>query len=191
MRLPMLLLGALCVTIGLAPVLFWPAVACASAVWEPAWMADAPIPAPLLALGSFHLAIAALATLAAIALWRRVKNNGLERAGTWDCGYAAPTARMQYTAGSFAGIITSWFDWILRPQRHSHTPREPFPAHAAFEEHTPETVLEHVVQPAGVGVMWVSTMVRRLQHGRLQAYLFYLLIGLAGLIVLALMGGGQ
>ena len=65
MRAPMLLLGALCAGIGLAPVLFWPAVACASAVWEPAWLADAPAPAPLLALGAFHLALAALATLAA------------------------------------------------------------------------------------------------------------------------------
>jgi len=51
--------------------------------------------------------------------------------------------------------------------------------------------LEHVVQPAGAGVMWVSNLVRGLQHGRLQAYLFYLLLGLAGLIVLALMGGGK
>ena len=191
MRAPMLLLGALCAGIGLAPVLFWPAVACASAVWEPAWLADAPAPAPLLALGAFHLALAVLATLAASALWHRVKRNGLARAGTWDCGYAAPTARMQYTAGSFAGTITSWFDWILRPHRHSHLPRDPFPAQASYEEHTPETVLEHVVQPAGAGVMWVSNLVRGLQHGRLQAYLFYLLLGLAGLIVLALMGGGK
>jgi hydrogenase-4 component B len=190
MRVPMLVLGALCVAIGLAPALFWPALANAIAVWEPAWR-EAPAPAPLLELGSFQLALAAGATLAASVLWHRVKRNGVERAGTWDCGFAAPTPRMQYTAGSFAGIITGWFDWILRMRRHSHLPRDNFPAHAAYEEHTPETVLEDVVEPVGQGVMWGSAVVRRLQQGRLQAYILYLLIGLAALIVLALMGGGK
>ena len=188
MRVPMLVLGGLCVAIGLAPVLFWPAIANASAAWQPMWLDAAP-PAPLITLGSFHLALAALATLAVIGLWRRVKRNGLERAGTWDCGYAAPTPRMQYTAGSFAGIITGWFAWILRPQRHTHLSKENFPAHASFAEHTPETVLEHVIEPAGSVIMRISTAVRRLQHGRLQAYIFYLLIGLAALALLATLGG--
>jgi hydrogenase-4 component B len=190
MRLPMLLLGALCAAIGLAPAFFWPAIAHASIAWQPVWLDTAP-PAPLVTLGSFHLALAALATLAVAGLWHRVRRNGLARAGTWDCGYAAPTPRMQYTAGSFAGIITGWFAWILRPQRHSHPPRENFPVHANFEEHTPETVLELVVEPAAGGVMRLSAAVRRLQHGRLQAYIFYLLLGLAALAVLALMGGGK
>ena len=190
MRLPMLLLGSLCATIGLAPVLFWPAIAHASAAWQPVWLDTAP-PAPLVTLGSFHLALAALATLAVIGLWHRVRRNGLERAGTWDCGYARPTARMQYTAGSFAGIITGWFAWILRPQRHTHIPKENFPAHGSFVEHTPETVLELVIGPAAAVVMRISAGVRHLQHGRLQAYIFYLLLGLAALALLALFGGGK
>jgi len=190
MRLPMLVLGALCVAIGLAPAWFWPALANATAAWEPAWRDPAP-PAPLAALGWAHLGLAAAATLAAVALWRRVQHNGLARAGTWDCGYAAPTPRMQYTAGSFAGILTGWFGWILRPHRHSHSPREYFPALASYEEHTPETVLEQVVEPAGAGVLRLSAAVRRLQQGRLQAYIFYLLVGLAALIALALMGANQ
>jgi hydrogenase-4 component B len=192
MRVPMLTLGALCAAIGLAPALFWPAIVNASIAWQPVWPDTAPpAPVPLVTLGSFNLALVALAALAVIGLWRQIKRNGLARAGTWDCGYAAPTARMQYTAGSFAGIITGWFEWILRPQRHSHPPRENFPAHSNFEEHTPETVLEQVVEPAGAGVMRVSLLVRRLQHGRLQAYIFYLLVGLAALAVLALMGGSK
>ena len=61
-------------------------------------------------------------------LWRRAHRGGWARAGTWDCGYAAPTARMQYTAGSFAGIITEWFAWILQPERHEHRPEAIVPA---------------------------------------------------------------
>ncbi|TAK99733.1 MAG: NADH-quinone oxidoreductase subunit H [Verrucomicrobia bacterium] len=190
MRLPMLVLGAACVAIGLAPVLFWPAIASASSAWQPLWTDSAP-PAPMQTLGAFHITIAALAMLAAIGLWLRVKRNGLSRAVTWDCGYAVPTPRMQYTAGSFAGIITGWFSWILKPKRHQHPVKENFPAHASYEEHTPETVLEHVVEPTGSVVMRISTAVRRLQHGRLQAYILYLLIGLAALALLALMGGAK
>lgn len=190
MRIPMLVLGGACVAIGLAPVLFWPALANACLAWQPVWTESAP-PAPLFTLGAFHITVAVLATMAASALWWRVKSNGLSRAGTWDCGYAAPTPRMQYTAGSFAGIITGWFTWILRPQKHSHPPEGPLPARASFDEHTPETVLEHVVEPAGLLVMRVSAAVRRLQHGRLQAYILYLLIGLAALAVMAVLMGGK
>jgi hydrogenase-4 component B len=95
---------------------------------------------------------------------------------------------MQYTAGSFAGIITEWFAWILRPVRHEHRPTEILPVSANFAEHTPETVLEYAVEPAGGVVMQLSMAARRLQHGRVQAYLLYVLIGLAALAVVVLLG---
>jgi hydrogenase-4 component B len=107
---------------------------------------------------------------------------------TWDCGYAAPTARMQYTAGSFAATITGWFAWILRLERHAELPTGPFPARARFEQHTPETILERVVQPAGSIVMRASAGARKLQHGRIQAYILYVLLGVVGVALLAVIG---
>ncbi len=189
MRIGMLILAAACVAIGLAPVFFWPAIARAAGDWRPVWIGDE-VPAPLYALGSVNLALAAVASLAVWWLWRRTRRNGLKRAPTWDCGYLAPTAKMQYTAGSFGATLTEWFAFILRPQRHDHRPDVPFPRAADFSEHTPETVLERVVEPAGRFVMQISTAARRLQHGRVQSYLFYLLIGIAALAGLVLAGGG-
>jgi hydrogenase-4 component B len=185
MRGAMALLGAACVAIGLAPVMFWPAVVRAVDVWNPVW-SGADTPVALASLGKVHFALALLALGAAVWLWRRVQRGSFARAVTWDCGYAAPSARMQYTAASFAGIITEWFAWILRPVRHEHRLEAALPDHAEFCEHTPETVLEHVVEPAGGLVMRVSTAARRLQHGRIQAYLLYVLIGLAALAILVL-----
>jgi hydrogenase-4 component B len=98
---------------------------------------------------------------------------------------------MQYTAGSFAGIITGWFAWILRPERHAHLPQGLFPSRASYAEHTPETVLEKAVEPAGGAVMAVARAARRLQHGRLQFYILYLVLGLAALALLVWMGGGR
>jgi hydrogenase-4 component B len=190
MRIPMLVLALACVAIGLAPALFWPALASAARAWQPAWTEFAKPPS-LVALGVANVALAAVAILAAMILWWRVRRNGFQRAVTWDCGYAAPTPRMQYTAASFAGIITGWFAWILRPECHvepAPTPMPIFPAHAHYSEHTPETVLEHVVEPAARQVMSLSTAVRRLQHGRLQAYILYLLVGLVAVALIVYAG---
>jgi len=111
MRAPMIALAFVCVAIGLVPTLFWPAVAQAAAEWNPAWH-EAIAPVSLPALGVFHLGFAVCALAAAGWLWHLAQKQGLRRALTWDCGYAAPTARMQYTAGSFAGIIGEWFSGI-------------------------------------------------------------------------------
>jgi len=188
MRGAMVVLAVLCAAIGLAPVLFWPAIARAVEAWHPAWAA-ATIATPLVPLMGFHLGLAVLAAVGGWLLWRRAQR-GLRRSLTWDCGYAAPTARMQYTAGSFAATIVEWFDWILRPVRHEQAlvPEQPLPAAASREEHTPETVLDAVVVPAGTGVMRVSTAVRRLQHGRMQAYILYLVLGVAALAALVVAG---
>jgi len=126
---------------------------------------------------------------AAVGLWRYARRNGDARRLTWDCGYALPTARMQYTGGSFGGIASGWFAWILQPERKLRRPRGPFPTEASYVERTPETVLERVAGPVGNGVMRVSTAVRRLQHGRLQSYILYLVAGLVALGVLVVFGG--
>ena len=190
MRGPMLVLAAACVAIGLAPAAFWPALMRAAAAWDPAWR-DAAAPASLPALGMANAVLATLAIAGAVLLWRVTLRRGLRRAPTWDCGYAAPTARMQYTAGSFAGIIVEWFAWILRPRRHEHRPAGLFPDSAASEEHTPEVVLEEFVTPAGSLIMRIALAARRLQHGRVQAYLLYVIAGLLAVAALALAGGAH
>jgi hydrogenase-4 component B len=189
MRFAMVALAAGCVAIGLAPAVFWPAVSRAVEVWRPVW-SGAETPVPLAALSVVHPALAALAVVAALWLWRKARRSGLRRAPTWDCGYAAPTSRMQYTAGSFAGIITEWFSWILRPVRHEQRPEVLFPTSASCTEHTPETVLEQIVEPAGRMILRVAHMARRFQHGRVQSYILYVLAGLAALAALVLWGGG-
>jgi hydrogenase-4 component B len=178
MRGPMLVLAAACVAIGLVPFVFWPAIHTAVVAWRGGW-GDVAAPESLTTLSLAHVLVAVSGVAGAWWLWRRAHRGGEVRAVTWDCGYAAPTARMQYTAGSFAGIITEWFDWILRPVRHLHRPETAFPREAVCESHTPETVLERVLEPCASLVLWVSAGVRRLQHGRTHAYVLYLILGLA------------
>ncbi|EIP97095.1 formate hydrogenlyase subunit 3/multisubunit Na+/H+ antiporter, MnhD subunit [Opitutaceae bacterium TAV1] len=212
MRGSMAALGGLCVLLGLIPVLVWPAISRAVGAWHPAWAAaaaaaagatgagDSP-PAPLATLGLVHVALAILFTGAGVWLWRRVRAGRgapgeadaatLRRGPTWDCGYAAPTARMQYTGGSFSGIVAEWFAWIFRPERSLRRPHGVLPAQggASLTERVPETMLERVIGPAARGVMRINAAVRHLQHGRLQFYIAYLLCGLAVLGIITWLGG--
>ena len=190
MRGAMCVLASCCVAIGLAPMVFWPAISRAASTWHPAWKV-VQAPESLSSLGRMHVVLAVLAITAAALLWRRVKHQGLKRELTWDCGYAKPSARMQYTVGSFAGMITEWFAFILRPVKHMHSPKGPLSPEASFEEHTPETVLERVVAPFANLIMRASLLARRLQHGHTQSYVFYILIGLAALAAIVIAGGGQ
>jgi hydrogenase-4 component B len=189
MRGPMLVLASVCIAIGLAPVLFWPLIARAAGVWNPAWAGAGDLPAPLATLGPVQAALAALILGASVWLWRYARRSRFNRALTWDCGYALPTARMQYTGGSFGGIGAGWFFWILRTERKLRRPRGPFPEGASLVERVPETVLEHVIGPVGDVVLRASTAVRQLQQGRLQSYILYLVAGLAALAVLVVLGG--
>jgi hydrogenase-4 component B len=187
MRGPMISLAAACLALGLVPVLFWPAIARAVGVWNPGWTTPEP-PAPLQVLGSAQLILAVLAVTVAGCLWRKSHTNGLRRGLTWDCGYAMPTARMQYTGGSFAALASGWFVWLLRPEREARRVRGPFPAGASRMEHVPETVLERLINPAARAIMRVSAATRRLQRGRLQAYMLYVVAGLFGVAVMVLLG---
>jgi hydrogenase-4 component B len=113
----------------------------------------------------------------------------MRRAPTWDCGYAQPTARMQYTSGSFAGLGSAWFAWLFRAETYWRRPRGPFPVGASHSARVPEVVLERVIGPVGAGVMWAALAARRMQHGRLQAYVLYLVVGVALATLLVLTGG--
>jgi len=185
---PMIGLAAACVVLGLVPALFWPAVMRAVGSWHPAW-ATMETPSPVVTLGPVQLAFAFLVLMSAACLWHKAHSSGLRRGLTWDCGYAAPVARMQYTGGSFAGIGAGWFTWVLQPVLMQRRPRGQFPEDAIRLERFPDTVLARIISPAGGVLMQVSTAVRSLQHGRLQFYILYVVAGMVALAILVLTGG--
>lgn len=190
MRASMVALGGACFVIGLAPVLFWRPVARAVSCWRPEW---APVaqPASLSSLGAAQVAVAVSLCAVAAWLWRKTVASGVRRAPTWDCGYSAPNARMQYTGGSFSGIVLGWFAGILGPERQIGRPRGPFPSRSVWMEFIPDAVLERVMKPAGGAVLRLATAARGLQHGRLQFYIVYLLGGLTVVAIVVWIGAGQ
>lgn len=190
MRGPMLALAGVCVSIGLAPTLFWPVASRVVTSWRPAWgMMETP--GPLATLGTAHVALAIAVVAAAAWMWRQARINGLRRSLTWDCGYASPSPRMQYVSASFARIAAGWFGWILLPECKWRRPRGVFPVEAVRLERVPETVLERLIGPVGSLIMAAATAARRLQQGRLQFYVLYVVAALIGLGVLVALKGAR
>ena len=188
MRTAMIAPAAVMLCVGLMPGFFLNLAQGPIADWAPQWAASAPA-IPARAIGGAHtVLLCALAVAAALAL-RTVRRNGVRRGPTWDCGYAAPTAHMQYTGGSFAGIVTGWFRWVLRPEKRVRRVRGHFPETALALERIPETVLEKGVGPAARAVMLLADAARSLQHGRLHLYILYVFLGVTALGLIVFQGG--
>jgi hydrogenase-4 component B len=123
------------------------------------------------ALSALLLALAALA-LRALGGARRPSP---ERPGTWDCGYARPTARMQYSASSFADAWSGKLPGFRhRVRRVRGLFPKPVSYHSAFED----PVGGGVVAPRTERVVRRLLRYRGLQQGQLPIYLLYILITL-------------
>ena len=185
---PVLLVAAACAAIGLlgflAVDLLAPLAAAASgtAVTEAAVVIAQAGPGLLkvTAAGAILLVLAAgLAALRALLLSRR----SVRAAGTWDCGYTLPDARMQYTSSSFAQPLVSMFRFPLATRRRWSPIRELFPQKAEFGSHTPDLFAQGLFRPAFAGIGGLLSRLRWLQHGRLQLYVLYVAATLLVLLV--------
>jgi hypothetical protein len=123
--------------------------------------------------------------VAGIAILRRrlLANRTVTQAGTWDCGYAAPTSRMQYTGSSFASPILGMFRYILRPVAEVHEPDGLLPSRASAHTHTADLFTERLFRPAFLAVRWLSGRLKWMQQGHIQLYVLY--IALAAMVLLA------
>jgi hydrogenase-4 component B len=184
MLLPMLVQAVFCLALGAAPLWVAPLFEDATRIWAPemvgsALFAEASPLAELAPLGFLTFTAALLAGLAvAIGLWLRIQmsRRGVERSGTWGCGYAAPTARMQYTSSSMAQILVDQFDWALHPRRHLPHIRTLFPQGAHYAIEVRDVVLEQVAWPASRLLADRLQWFRWVQAGKVQAYLMYILV---------------
>jgi len=184
MRLPMLVLAALCLSLGLAAPLLPHLLAPALETLAGPDVAGSLSAAKGL-LGRIAGAGLALVALTAVLALVRRRSYGGRRSpeGTWDCGYARPTSRMQYTATSFSQPLAEMFGRGLSQRRHGRPVAGHFPPAAALSTHTPDAAREWLLAPIFRGVSRLLTPLRVLQHGRIHLYILYLAVTLVLLLV--------
>jgi NADH:ubiquinone oxidoreductase subunit 5 (subunit L)/multisubunit Na+/H+ antiporter MnhA subunit len=102
---------------------------------------------------------------------------------TWGCGFARPTATMQYTATSLAEPVTRVFRPLLRTLVRWTPPRGLWPAALSWEAETPERTMVELYRPAFHRLVHALGFLTRLQGGRVMVYLRYVAIALLVLLL--------
>jgi formate hydrogenlyase subunit 3/multisubunit Na+/H+ antiporter MnhD subunit len=126
-------------------------------------------------IGGSLVGIAALLALGrAIALAGRPVSTKV----TWDCGYAEPSPRMQYTASSFAQPLTDTFGLLLQTRRVLDAPRGIFPSKASLVTETPDPYQEYIFQPFLRAIGRAFSTLRLVQQGQVQLYILYIAVTL-------------
>ena len=194
MRVPIGALAVACLLAGLlSPFLSRPVDAAVRA-WAGANAAAAPPAAAIPPLGSIvplgvvaavgaGLGLLLLLLAGALAVLHR--RTPVTRGATWDCGYARPTSRMQYTGTSFG-------EWVAHrltpraaaPRREERVPEGAFPREASAAAETPprDPLLLRLLEP--FATRWARRFhdLHALQEGRLTIYLVYVLGTLVALL---------
>ena len=188
MRTSMILLGAACVLGGLAGPLLVSRMS--SVIASITMMPETDIAGGLAAgteslrsITIFGLGFLLLAgALAALRRWL-LAGRRVVMEGTWDCGFSKPTARMQYTASSFAQPILRMFGFLRLSRRQFTRPAGLLPSEAEFATRTPDVFKENLWRPAFAGVGGLLSRVRPIQHGRIQLYVLYVVLTLLALLL--------
>jgi hydrogenase-4 component B len=187
MLAPGLVLGAACVAIGLMPLAAVRLLGRAVALAGGGASADAlgsGLLAPLSAIGALSAIVLGGAAGATLVLrWWGGAARGA-RPGTWDCGYARPSSRMQYGESSLAQTAIGLLVWVLAPRRRATPISGAFPRTASLRTRVPDPVLDRAILPAVRRATRLVMSLRRLQRGKVQVYMLYILLVVLVLLLL-------
>lgn len=200
MVVPLALLAALCLVLGVFPgavmtilgrvTASLPGVPSSSDVARGAWSMAVgagpfahvtPATLGLSILGGLSVAVG----LAALTRVTRV----IRRAPTWGCG-GALTPQSEYTATAFSKPLLMVFREVYRPTRELEALAEVspyFPQELRYRVEIEPTFERHLYDPLAKGVMRIAERMKVLQAGSLHAYLGYVLF--LGAVLLIWLGG--
>jgi len=176
--LPMYLLAAIIILIGLFPIAF------INLLGKPVSLLTGTIALPLDAfqLNAFSalqpisraswllvLLIAGIYAIRKFALSHRK----IETGTTWGCGYIAPTSKIQYTAGSFVRTYSKLFAPFLLIGKHEEEVHGIFPAEAKYHTHPYDKLEKWLIDsPLKMDKLFMGRFVF-LNNGKLQMYILY------------------
>jgi hydrogenase-4 component B len=196
MRTGMALAALACVLLSLAPTVLVPALGPAVAVVT---AGQDPVVAGTVTLalhgaaGSLSplvlavaLAVASAAVLGGVRLVATHRRRRVAR--LWDCGGGPLTARMEYTATSFAEPLQRVFDDVLRPEQDvdvTHHVESAYLVRAVeYRRRVPDRIERHLYRPVLAAVTWWGRVGHLLAGGSVHRYLGYGFTSVTALLVL-------
>jgi formate hydrogenlyase subunit 3/multisubunit Na+/H+ antiporter MnhD subunit len=177
-------LAALCVAAG-----WWPQVLAGTLAGPVGLLvpdADTALaPALLRPLGGLGMALAITVAVLATLRWALLRRRSRREAVTWDCGYALPDARMQYTGASLAAPVVQPFAPVLRPHVEVGGLGGHWPSAASWRSRTLDRTVTGLYRPMMERGTRLLGRLRDLQEPRVTTYLRYVVLAL--LVVLGLL----
>ena len=186
MRGPMLLLGGICLWVGLFPAqMIYYTIQGAQAI--------AGVSIPMVLYGAIlNPLLSATRVIAfggivfvALALLRRfsMMDRPVNFTETWMCGYTKVTSRMQYTASSFAKPILRIFRSILFFKVENQALKAYFPAEGKLSSFVKDASEGFLFRPLFYVVKRFSRKLKWIQSGHTQTYILYILFLLVILLI--------
>ena len=199
MRVGMALLALACVVLGLAPFAVVPLLGGVLAglgglpATRPVFTLDLSIQAPagFAQISPAWIGVGLLVLLALVPLVMRLAraNRRLRVGDTWGCGRIGQTARMEYTATSFAEPLRRVFAELYRPAKELtidfHPESKYFVQSIEYKSEIMPLFERVLYDPLLRLVRRVSRQVRRVQAGSVHLYLMYIAVILILLLVAA------
>jgi formate hydrogenlyase subunit 3/multisubunit Na+/H+ antiporter MnhD subunit len=176
--LPMYVLTGFIILIGLFPMYFIHLLSQPVTLFT----GSAAAPVNLVHLNAFQalqpISLAAylfIALVISIFMIRRyaLNHRKTETGPTWGCGYIAPTAKQQYTAGSFVRTYSKLFASFLVIGKHEEEINGIFPSEGIYHTHPYDKIEKYLVDNP---LKWNKSFMGRfvfLNNGKLQFYILY------------------
>jgi hydrogenase-4 component B len=131
--------------------------------------------------------VAALVVTATLARLVRLRVRRRRQVALWACGAYPPTARMQYTATSFAEPLQRVFDDVLAPQTDvdvtPYTESAYLLERVEFQRRVPDRIEHRLYRPLIVAVWRLGRLGPVLANGSVHRYLSYGLLGVTVLLL--------
>jgi formate hydrogenlyase subunit 3/multisubunit Na+/H+ antiporter MnhD subunit len=196
MRVPILALAGAGLVIAIVPSTIAGLLGGAVAIVTPTGAASEAVQGALRPLAMLPVILVVTSAILLSIRWVMFRGSARKSTQTWGCGYASPTAAMQYTAMSFSEPVTS----ILRPvlatdvdaENAPHTAGLPWVIAARWSTRTPDRVLVGIFQPLFAMIERGGARLREFQRPRVTISLLYIVVTvlvLLGLLFLPASGG--
>ncbi|MBF0362204.1 MAG: hypothetical protein HQK49_14405 [Oligoflexia bacterium] len=108
---------------------------------------------------------------------------------TWDCGYHAPTTKMQYSASSFAATLLNFFSHFIHTKKDlSIHFNKYFWEDAKFHSNNLDIITEFFYRSFYHKILNFLSHFTRIQNGKIHFYLLYIVIFLILMLIWCLLG---
>lgn len=184
MTVPMIVMAAVCLAIGIFPEPF--VQACFMGLKSIKTLS--PVGAEEVAVVSGNLAMAARLFLGIFLFSMLLRKlfylrKKVDQGPTWGCGFTQPTVRMQYTGASYAMSIVDFFRPFVKIRTRYSGISRIFPGRTTYETQVDDiaetTLLDRIVTP----LLYMFGKLRWIQHGHIQLYIVYIIVTIIVLLL--------